>query len=93
MQQLWERFWLFLEIFNTYQAAFFNKRTVPYCCIFDLSTSTKHCVVRGSGQDLELEVEQSMRTVTEQKPKIRLTNPSFSSSSLEAVRHVFTPIY
>ena len=67
MQQSWERFWLFLKNFNTYQAAFFNKRTVPYCCTFDLSTSTKHCVVQGSGQDRELEVEQNIRIATEQK--------------------------
>lgn len=34
---------------------------------FDFSTSTKYCVVQGSGQDRELEVEQSIRIATEQK--------------------------
>lgn len=87
MQQSWERFWLFLKNFNTYQAAFFNKRTVPYCCIFDLSTSTKHCVVQGSGQDRELEVEQSIRTATGQKEQT-YTNLGFNLLSSEAVQNV-----
>jgi hypothetical protein len=87
MQQSWERFWLFSKIFNTYQATFFNKRTVPYCCIFDLSASTKHCVVQGSGQDRELEVEQSIRTATGQKEQT-YTNLGFNPLSSEAVQNV-----
>lgn len=62
-----------------------NKRRYNF---LDFPTNTKHCKVQGSGQDRELEVGQSIRTATEQKPQTSFTNPSFSSLSLEAVRNV-----
>ena len=55
---------------------------------FNLSASTKHCVVQGSGQDRELEVEQSIRTATEQKEQKTYTNLGFNPLSLEAVQNV-----
>lgn len=64
-----------------------SKQLNSFDFIFDLSTSTKHCVVRGSGQDRELEVEQSIRTATGQKEQT-YTNLGFNPLSSEAVQNV-----
>lgn len=91
MQQLWGGYVSpFLGLCSIYQLVDIlsaKKETAPYCCIFDFSTSTKHCVVQGSGQDRELEVEQSIRTATERKEQT-YTNLGFNPLSSEAVQNV-----
>ena len=66
--------------------------SVPCCCIFDFSTSTKHCVVQGSGQDQGLVVGQGMRIATEQKGQT-YTNLGFCDLSSEAVQNVIFQLF
>ncbi|MDG1778427.1 MAG: hypothetical protein P8H23_03675 [Flavobacteriaceae bacterium] len=67
-------------------------KTVPSCCIFDFSTSTKHCVVQGSGQDRGPVVGQGMRIATEQKGQT-YTNLGFCDLSSEAVQNVLFQLF
>lgn len=92
MQQSWGGYGFLHSEFYTRShdsVTLYTVEIIPRCCIFDFSTSTKHGVVQGSGQDRELEVEQGTRIASEQKGGEQpITNSGFLSPSSDAVSSV-----